>query len=124
VCWADGTPPIEDSIMEYRPTTRPGARAPHAVMPDGRSTLDLYGRGFVLLRLGDDAPSTDTLQAAFARRAVPLTVVPLADPRIAALYERKLVLVRPDGHVAWRGDALPDDPLAVVDHVRGAPVTP
>jgi hypothetical protein len=55
---------------------------------------------------------------------VPLTVVPLADPRIAALYERKLVLVRPDGHVAWRGDALPDDPLAVVDHVRGAPVTP
>ena len=90
----------------------------------GRSTLDLYGRGFVLLRMGDDTPSTDTFEAACARRTVPLTVVPLADPRIAALYERRLVLVRPDGHVAWRGDALPDDALAVVDRVRGAPVTP
>jgi hypothetical protein len=110
--------------MEYRPTTRPGARAPHAVMPDGRSTLDLYGRGFALLRLGDGAPSTDALAAAFGRRTVPLAVVTLADPRIAALYERRLVLVRPDGHVAWRGDVLPDDPLAVVDRVRGASITP
>jgi hypothetical protein len=31
-----------------------------------------------------------------------------------------LVLVRPDGHVAWRGDVCPDDPLALIDHVRGA----
>jgi voltage-gated potassium channel Kch len=92
-------------------------------MLDGRSTLDLYGRGFVLLRLGD-APGPDALKAAFARRAVPLSVVTLAKPRIAALYERKLVLVRPDGHVAWRGDAVSDDPLAVVDRVRGASVTP
>jgi hypothetical protein len=30
------------------------------------------------------------------------------------------VLVRPDGHVAWRSDTMPDDPLAVVDRVRGA----
>jgi hypothetical protein len=124
VCCADGSPPIEDSIIEYRPTTRPGARAPHAVVPDGRSTLDLYGRGFVLLRLGADAPSTDALESACAHRAVPLTVVTLADPKIIALYERKLVLVRPDGHVAWRGDALPDDALAVVDRVRGASSTP
>jgi hypothetical protein len=35
-------------------------------------------------------------------------------------YERRLVLVRPDGHVAWRGDASPADPLAVIDRVRGA----
>jgi hypothetical protein len=38
------------------------------------------------------------------------------------MYERRLVLVRPDGHVAWRGDAPPADPLAVIDRVRGAPV--
>ena len=41
-------------------------------------------------------------------------------PRVCELYERRLVLVRPDGHVAWRGDTMPDDPLAVVDCVRGA----
>lgn len=41
-------------------------------------------------------------------------------PDVAALYERKLVLVRPDGHVAWRADAPPADPLALADRVRGA----
>jgi hypothetical protein len=51
---------------------------------------------------------------------VPFAVVPIVDSRICELYERCLVLVRPDGHVAWRADAMPDDPLAVVDRVRGA----
>jgi 2-polyprenyl-6-methoxyphenol hydroxylase-like FAD-dependent oxidoreductase len=120
VCWPDGSPPAPHSITEYRPTTRPGARAPHAWLPDGRSTLDLFGRGFVLLRVGDGAPDSGALESAFAMRAVPLTVVAVADPSIAALYERRFVLVRPDGHVAWRSDAMPDDPLAVADRVRGA----
>jgi hypothetical protein len=46
-------------------------------------------------------------------------VVDVGDRDIAALYERALVLVRPDGHVCWRGDALDMDPLALLDHVRG-----
>ncbi len=120
ICWADGSPPAPQSIMEYRPTTRPGARAPHAWLPDGRSTLDLFGRGFVLLRLSDEVSDLGAFEAAFARRNVPFAVVPITDPRICELYERRLVLVRPDGHVAWRGDVMPDDPLAVVDRVRGA----
>ena len=44
----------------------------------------------------------------------------LDDPEMCKLYERRLVLVRPDGHMSWRGDTPPADPLAVVDHVRGA----
>jgi hypothetical protein len=59
------------------------------------------------------------MNAAFARRGVPLTVTTIADAGICALYERRLVLVRPDGHVAWRGDVMPDDALAVVDCIRG-----
>ena len=51
------------SISDYRPTTRPGARAPHAWLPDGRSMLDLFGRGFVLLRLGGDAAGSPALEA-------------------------------------------------------------
>jgi len=120
ICWADGTPPPQHSIREYRPTTRPGARAPHAWLPDGRSTLDLYGRGFVLLRLRDDAPDEAALASAFACRGVPLAVETIEEESIAELYECRLVLVRPDGHVAWRGDAVPADPPAVVDVVRGA----
>jgi hypothetical protein len=72
------------------------------------------------LRLGADAPQPSSLERAFEQRRVPLDVVGIADPAICALYERTLVLVRPDGHVAWRGDEDPPAPLKVVDHVRGA----
>ena len=115
----DGTPPLPISGT-YIPSTRPGTRAPHAWLDDGRSTLDLFGDGFTLLRLGDRSPDVQPLVDAAARRAVPLKVIDLADPKIAALYERKLVLVRPDGHVAWRGETCPADSLAVIDRLRGA----
>ncbi|MEU9271133.1 hypothetical protein AB0E04_37655 [Streptomyces sp. NPDC048251] len=57
---------------------------------------------------------------AAAERGAPLDVVDVRDPHAHALYERNLVLVRPDQHVAWRGDAEPADPLHVIDRVRGA----
>jgi hypothetical protein len=53
-------------------------------------------------------------------RRVPLSVVDIGEPEVVKLYERRLILVRPDGHVAWRGDSLPPDPLAVIDRIRGA----
>ena len=91
-------------------SSHPGGRAPHAWLADGRSTLDLFGRGFTLLRFGADAPDADAHCREPPRaRGVPLDIVAIEEPEIAALYERKLVLVRPDGHVAWRGDAPPDD---------------
>jgi len=52
-----------------------------------------------------------------------LTVHDINDGKIAELYERELVLVRPDGHVAWRGDVCLDNALELIDQVRGA-VTP
>jgi 2-polyprenyl-6-methoxyphenol hydroxylase-like FAD-dependent oxidoreductase len=116
----DGTPAPADTITQYVPTTRPGSRAPHAWLGEDKSTIDLFGNGFTLLRLGPDAPGTTTIEAAFRRRRVPLSVAALQQDDIAKLYERRLVLVRPDGHVAWRADGPPEDPLAVVDRVRGA----
>jgi hypothetical protein len=88
-------------------------------LADGRSTIDLFGDGFVLLRFGGDPPGGARLIEAAQKRGVPMHAVAMADPDVATLYERKLVLVRPDGHVAWRGDRAPDDPLAVIDRVRG-----
>ncbi|MFM1816545.1 MAG: hypothetical protein RLZ98_3240 [Pseudomonadota bacterium] len=116
---ADGTPAPEYTVSEYNPTTWPGSRAPHAFMADGRSTLDLFGAGFVLLRLGGDAPGTESFEQAFRAGNVPFEVVTIEDPAIAELYERALVLVRPDGHVAWRGDHLPQEPADVVHRVTG-----
>jgi hypothetical protein len=124
ICVADGPLPAEpEEARDYRQSSHPGCRAPHAWLADGRSTLDLFGRGFTLLRLGRDAPEATALADAAARRGVPLDIVALDEPHVVALYERNLVLVRPDGHVAWRGDAISDAP-ALIDRVRGADAPP
>ena len=120
ICIADGSPPPPDPVSEYHPTARPGSRAPHAWLPDGRSTLDLFGRGFVLLCFGGSHDDAQRLVLEADRQRVPLEVVEIAAPEIAALYERAFVLVRPDGHVAWRGDAVPSDAASIIRRVRGA----
>ena len=99
---------------------RPGHRAPHAFLADGRSTLDLFGRGFALLGFGAEAAEAAPLLEAARHRHLPLTFTAIAEPHIAALYERRFVLVRPDGHVAWRDDRIPEDAQCVIDVVRGA----
>ncbi len=119
ICVADGTAPPPDPLSDYVPTARPGSRAPHAWLGPGRSTLDLLGRGFVLLRFGG-APDPAPLVMAAQTQSLPLEVVDIAQPEIAALYERSLILIRPDGHVAWRADTVPSDPADLVRVVRGA----
>ena len=110
----------EAETTEFVPSTRPGARAPHAWLADGRSTLDLYGGDFVLLRLGADPPDTASLSRAASACGVPLSVTTLADPDLTTIYQKPLLLVRPDGHVAWRGEAPPADAQALINRVRGA----
>ncbi len=119
VCIADGTPPPPDDPANYVPNARPGARAPHVWLDEGQSTLDLFGRGFVLLRFAD-APAAEPIAQAAATRGMPLTVRKIDSREAAEIYENKLVLVRPDGHVAWRGDATPADPEQLIDTLRGA----
>ena len=116
----DGTPPTPDDPSEYVPTSRPGHRAPHAWLADGRSTLDLFGPGFTLLRLGEPDASVAALLEAALERGVPMRLVDIDEPAVVKLYQRRLVLVRPDGHVAWRADEVPPEPLALVDIIRGA----
>ena len=116
----DGTPEPPDDPAIYVATSQPGHRAPHVwLAADGRSTLDLFGCGFVLMRLGDDAPEAAAFVSAAAACKVPVTVFESSQPDLVHAYEKPLVLVRPDGHVAWRGDAFPPDLYDLVDTVRG-----
>jgi len=75
----DGTPPPDDPMV-YTPSAHPGCRAPHVWLEPGKSTLDLFGRDFVLYEPEGEARE---------------------------LYGRDYIVVRPDGHVAWRGDRRP-----------------
>lgn len=115
----DGTPVPHDPPMTYTQTARPGGRAPHVWLAPGKSTLDLFGRGFVLLRF-DPAVAVAGMEASARGRGVPLEVADIDNEEARSLYAAKLVLVRPDGFVAWRGDAVPRNADAIVDTVRGA----
>jgi 2-polyprenyl-6-methoxyphenol hydroxylase-like FAD-dependent oxidoreductase len=116
---ADGSDPPGDDPALYRPSACPGGRAPHLRLADRSSLYDHLGRFFTLLRFHGRGADTRSLEAAAGSRGVPLKIV---DVDLAAgrdLYERDLALIRPDLHVAWRGNRLPDDSAALIDHVTG-----
>jgi 2-polyprenyl-6-methoxyphenol hydroxylase-like FAD-dependent oxidoreductase len=104
---------------KYTPTTQPGRRAPHAWLQDGRSTHDLFGRGYVLVDSGAPASREEkaSVRAAASAAKVPLEVVHL--PELTALYQQRYVLVRPDDTIAWRGARLPADPDSLLATVTG-----
>jgi 2-polyprenyl-6-methoxyphenol hydroxylase-like FAD-dependent oxidoreductase len=120
ICIPDGTLAPPDETATYTQTARPGHRAPHVWLAPGQSTLDLFGRGFALLRFGAVPADATALVEAAASRQVPLLVHDIHNEEAAALYERRLVLVRPDGHVTWRGDEVLNDAARIIDAVRGA----
>jgi 2-polyprenyl-6-methoxyphenol hydroxylase-like FAD-dependent oxidoreductase len=108
----------EHLYREYRPTTWPGARLPHAWL-DGIAVQDLIPKdGYTLLRMN---PQHDTapLRAAFEARGAPFTVLDLPERPVRAIYERDLLLLRPDMHVVWRDNRMPEDPNELVAVATG-----
>lgn len=111
VILSDDAPPA-DSFVKYTPTSIPGGRAPHIWLAEqrthGSSLYDRLGTGFTVLRLGSRPPDATGIVAAAARQNIPLKVLDVPDTEARDLYERDFVVVRPDQHVAWRGNNLPD----------------
>jgi len=103
----------------WRPDAVPGSRAPHAWLCPGVSTLDWFGPGFSLLCFAE-SDRGKKFERAFVDCRVPFKTTVCGDAKIAELYQYPYVLVRPDGHVAWRGNDLPSDASWLVDTVRGA----
>lgn len=120
---ADEQPP-PSSLTAYAPSSVPGGRAPHLWLNGrrdvGASLYDHLGRGFTLLRMGARPPNVAPLRTAADAVGMPLKVLDMADPLARELYGRDLVLIRPDQHVAWRGNRPPADPAELVAQVSGA----
>jgi hypothetical protein len=110
----EAAPPY--SMSDFTPSTVPGCRTPHIWLSDGRPLYDAMGAGFTLLRF-DRSVAVDALVGAAMKRDVPLAVLDVA---AAPPCAHKLVLSRPDQHVAWRGNTQPDDAMSLIDLVRGA----
>ncbi|SEE68745.1 2-polyprenyl-6-methoxyphenol hydroxylase [Rhizobiales bacterium GAS188] len=101
----------EHLFRDYRPTSWPGARLPHVWLDDGTPIQDrISNTGYTLLCL-NDRHETAGLQNAFRARAVPFDVLRIASEPARAIYERDLILLRPDMHVVWRGNSPPEDPV-------------
>ena len=93
---------------KFVPATYPGLRAPHIVLPDCSSIIDLFGKGFVLLVIGGSETDCHELREEFEKRSVPLSIHTYPKlPELTSLYNRKFFLIRPDGIICWRSDIQP-----------------
>jgi len=110
----------ESLFREYHPTTWPGARLPHVWLADGSAVQDrIPTDGFTLLRLGARQADTSDLERALKARGAPATLVDIADAAPRDIYGFDLILLRPDMHVAWRGNTAPPDAAALAATVTG-----
>jgi 2-polyprenyl-6-methoxyphenol hydroxylase-like FAD-dependent oxidoreductase len=112
----DGAEQPAYTMADFTPSTIPGCRVPFATLPDGRPIYDALGPGYTLLRLDSNIVVTPLVDA-MHDGGVPIEVVDLQAGD--SDHDRKLILVRTDQHIAWRGDALPDRPDRLVDTLTG-----
>jgi 2-polyprenyl-6-methoxyphenol hydroxylase-like FAD-dependent oxidoreductase len=121
----DDEPPPTYTMSNYTPSTVPGCRTPHLWLAEGRSLYDEVGPDYTLLRF-DPSLDVTALVRAMQERRVPLAVLDVEPQRQThemtheIAYRHKLLLSRPDQHVAWRGDRVPGNPEALVERVRGS----
>ncbi|MGE5366766.1 MAG: FAD-dependent monooxygenase [Betaproteobacteria bacterium] len=117
ICNIPGGP--EHLFREYQPTTWPGARLPHVWLADGTPMQDRIPDGYTILKLAGAKADSRGLQRALRDRGAPVTVIEAGDARARDIYGYDLVLVRPDLHVVWRGNAAPEEPACVAAIATG-----
>jgi hypothetical protein len=118
ICDEPGGP--APNIEEYQPTSWPGARLPHVWLEPGKvSVHDRIGDGFTLLRLGTKRGNAAAVANAFAEIGAPFAVLDIDNDTARRVYGFDYLIVRPDLHVAWRGNALPSHPGKVALTVAG-----
>jgi 2-polyprenyl-6-methoxyphenol hydroxylase-like FAD-dependent oxidoreductase len=110
----------EHLFREYYPTTWPGARLPHVWLEDGSAVQDrIPEEGYTLLRLGGSGADLGPLLQALRDRGATATLLDIPDAAARQVYERDLLLLRPDMHVVWRGNAPPADTAALAALATG-----
>ncbi|HUC49657.1 MAG TPA: FAD-dependent monooxygenase, partial [Xanthobacteraceae bacterium] len=117
ICNVPGGP--EHLFREYHPTTWPGARLPHVWLGDGTPMQDRIGEGYTILKLGNSKADASGLEQAIRARGAPVAVFDVPDRIAREIYGYDLILVRPDMHVVWRGNAAPEDAAEVAAIATG-----
>jgi 2-polyprenyl-6-methoxyphenol hydroxylase-like FAD-dependent oxidoreductase len=119
----DGSEPPTDHFMLYVPSAYPGCLAPHLWLLDGSSLYDHFGSGFTLLVTDGNPEEAESLRSAARARTIPLKTLFPGDIRLHGRYGARFALIRPDQHVAWRGNKMPLDVDHLLNCVTGFPRT-
>jgi 2-polyprenyl-6-methoxyphenol hydroxylase-like FAD-dependent oxidoreductase len=117
VAYEPGNRPFWE-FSRIEPHGRPGIRIPHMWLKDGTALQDALGYDYTLLDLAGDSDTT-AVEDAFRERRAPLQVTKIDEPQLRDVYKGTLFLLRPDLHIAWRGDAPPADPKSIVAIATG-----
>lgn len=117
ICNIPGGP--EHLFREYQPTTWPGARLPHVWLDDGTPMQDRIPDGYTILKLGRTKADLSGLERAIRARGAPVTVLDVPDRIARDIYGHDLILLRPDLHVVWRGNAALEDAAEVAAIATG-----
>ncbi len=118
----DGTSIPEQQAIIYQPSARPGCLAPHLWLADGSSLYDHFGDGFTLISTVMNADHSSVLGRAEASARslnIPLKHLAPNDARLFRRYQANFALIRPDQHVVWRGDKIPENFSSILLRVTG-----
>lgn len=110
IIWPETGEAPEHDFRDYRPSTWPGSRLPHVWLDDRTALQDRIGGGYTLLRLSGARSDVSGLERAFATLGAPIAMLDVASETAREMYGYDLLLLRPDMHVVWRGNAPPDAP--------------
>ena len=116
----DGLPYAPSDYINYVPSSRAGCLAPHAWLNDGTSLYDHFGAGLTLLVSDVDTDDqAQELLASATNEGIPLKILRPSESGIGNLYPHRFTIIRPDQHVAWRGDDLPKNHAAFLSYFLG-----
>jgi len=99
----------EHAFRDYRPTTWPGARLPHVWLDDGTPIQDRIPEGYTILQLGGTGADASGLAQAIKAYGAPVSTLDIPDAAARDLYQHDIIVLRPDLHIVWRGNRLPED---------------
>jgi hypothetical protein len=119
ICWPESGGPDPNLAERYEPTTWTGARLPHLWLSNGSALHDRIGSGYTLLQIGTHDHDARGFQRAADELGIPFEVLRVPDSHAREIYDRDLLYIRPDLHVAWRGNAVPEDPRQIVARAAG-----
>lgn len=118
ICDIPGGP--EHLFRSYEPTTWPGARLPHVWLDDGSAMQDrIPAAGYTILRLGRTRHDSSELADALKSHGAPVAEFDVPDQVAREIYGFDLILLRPDLHIVWRGNAAPDNAVEIAQIATG-----